>query len=156
MREIRAWPRYRPPYEALDYALRRGGWLDSFARIPGCLALGGHLEQRLVGFSLLIPKGGRRAEFYVAIKGDRLARGLGGAICVETLRIGFRRNGLRNIFLIVRTNHATGIRLYRKIGFVTTGRTIETTNRIPTRFLVMEITRERFRYRHGGRRLRSS
>jgi RimJ/RimL family protein N-acetyltransferase len=148
--QIRAWPPYPPIYQTLDYALRRGGWLDTLAYQRRSVVLGAHLRGELVGFSLLVPKAERVAEFFVALRGDLIGQGLGTTVCVETLGLGFRRNAFRKIFLVVRENHAIGIRLYTKIGFRRVGRAVERTNHFPTRFYVMDMTKRRFQSIHGA------
>lgn len=139
--EIQGWPPYPPPYEALDYALRLGGWLDTYTVKAGCIALGAHAGGELVGFSLLVPDYPDSAEFYVAVKGNKLAHGFGKKICIETLKTGFQHLPLQKIHLKVRKNHEVGIRLYADVGFVRNGEISEVTNHILTDFYVMEITR---------------
>jgi len=146
---IRAWPPYRHPFEALDYALRDGGWLDHYGNVLGCITLGAHVGGELVGFSLLVPHAAATAEFYVAVKGDRLHEGLGAQICIETLKEGFVRHPINKIFLRVRTNHDVGIKLYGRLGFAMAGQVSEVTNNVMTDFYVMEMTRDRFSEIYG-------
>jgi hypothetical protein len=44
---IKEWPKYPEEFERLDYALRSGGWLDTFPESPATVRLGGWLHGEL-------------------------------------------------------------------------------------------------------------
>jgi RimJ/RimL family protein N-acetyltransferase len=141
---IYAWPLYGAPFEALNYAIRRGGWLDEQARVPGCIALGGWMEDELVAFSLLVPDEAQGAEYFVAVKSSIVQKGIGRQMTGATLRHGFVTSGLARIFLKVRVNHAVGRHLYASVGFSECGFKTEETNGVPVDFVLMEMTREQW------------
>jgi RimJ/RimL family protein N-acetyltransferase len=141
---IHAWPLYRAPFEALNYAIRPGGWLDVQGRVPGCIALGGWIQDELIAFSLLVPDGAHGAEYFVAVKSHIIQKGIGRRMTGATLRHGFVETGLERIFLKVRVNHAVGRHLYASVGFSECGFKSEETNGLPVDFVLMEITREKW------------
>lgn len=143
-RMIQKWPIYKKPYEELDYALRKGGWLDTIGSKPSCKQYGYYVNNILVAFSLLDFKTNENAEFYIAVKGDSIHQGIGKQFCIETLRIGFEKLNLCRIYLRVRTNHSRGIRLYNSVGFKHIGETWEITNSVNTHFYLMEIYKSEF------------
>lgn len=141
---IHAWPLYGAPFEALNYAIRPGGWLDEQGRVPGCIALGGWLEDELVAFSLLVPDRAQGAEYFVAVKSRIIQKGIGRRMTAATLRHGFLEAGLTRIFLKVRVNHVIGRHLYASVGFKECGAKTEETNGVPVDFILMEIVRRQW------------
>ena len=163
---ISRWPSYKTPYEELDYALRGpGGWLYTFGAKPDCVKYGAYVEGELVGFCLLDRSSEdaaklarsspphcsseKAAEFYVAIHPDRLNKGYGKAVTLETLRRGFQELHSHRIFLKVRKNHDIGIRLYESIGFAKFGECTKTINGKDVAFYMMQITASDCSTRYG-------
>lgn len=138
---IAAWPPYPPEFGELDYALRAGGWLAEFHGKPSARCHVAEENGEAVGFILLSMTGADEAEFRIALRADKLGRGLGEAITRATLELGFSGMGLARIHLIVRKTNPRAERLYRRLGFVATGeRRIEVRGRA-TAFTEMEIRR---------------
>jgi RimJ/RimL family protein N-acetyltransferase len=139
---IERWPPYRDDAAPLDYALRRGGWLESFPAGARTVHLGvwtqGGGAHRLVAFSLLTDITREAAEFYIAVHPDELGRGVGRRTTELVLDYAVRSLGLARVYLKVRTWHERAIRLYESVGFVRTGETEVDIQGSPVRFLVME------------------
>jgi len=136
---IKRWPRYSEEFALLDFALRRGGWLDTFLESATTIRFGGWLRGELVGFSLLKDISTDRAEFYIALHPAETGHGIGRKITIETLGVAFANLKLRRVFLKVRTWHTRAIALYERIGFVFTGNVKEDIQGEPVEFFVMEI-----------------
>jgi len=139
--EIARWPRYPAPVEALDYALRPGGWLDTFPESPANRRFAVHAGHRLVGFTLLVDIRPDDAEFYIAIHPEMLGEGFGRAATQATAEVAFRDLGLPRIHLKVRVWHEGAIHVYRSIGFKTIGEQVQEIQGRPTAFVLMELTR---------------
>ena len=118
--KVANWPTYSGEYEALDYALRKGGWLDKFPENEGNHRFAARIDNQLVGFSILVPTGSRDAEFFIAIHPNWIGRGIGKFLTEKTVKKGFTRLGFERIHLKVRHWHSKGIDLYEKVGFRTT------------------------------------
>jgi diamine N-acetyltransferase len=135
--EIQSWPHYPPRVAALDYALRQGGWLDMFPESPTTRRFAAWQQGKLVGFSILT--GNKTdAEFYIAVHPERLKEGLGRKITNQTLALGFKKHGLRRIYLKVRDWYTEAIRLYESVGFHRFGTHVEVTNGVPVNFIMMQ------------------
>lgn len=138
---IAGWPPYLDELAPLDYALRRGGWLDQFPPSPPTRRFGAWQGTRLVGFALLTDIANGRAELYLALHPHELGRGLGAAVIGHVLAVAFGELHLDTVYLKVRTWHRRGIALYQRLGFVTVAEKEFEIQGRPERFLVMEIAR---------------
>lgn len=136
---IQQWPKYAGEFALLDYALRPGGWLDTFPESATTIRFGGWLGDELVGFSLLTGISAESAEFYVALHPAETGRGIGRLLTDETLRFAFAQLKLRKVYLKVRKWHARGIQLYKQVGFVVTGDKQDDIQGEPVEFFVMEM-----------------
>jgi RimJ/RimL family protein N-acetyltransferase len=140
---IAGWPPYRGDAAPLDYALRRGGWLDTFPAGAKTVHLGvcsrRRSAARLVAFSLLTDITREAAEFYIAVHPDELGRGIGRRATELVLDHARRDLGLSRVYLKVRTWHERAIQLYESVGFTRTGETEVDIQGNPVHFLIMEI-----------------
>jgi diamine N-acetyltransferase len=139
--EIQRWPSYPPALRELDYALRKGGWLDQFPAAAQARRFAARDNSALIGFSLLTHITTVDAEFYIALHPEHIGHGIGREITQLTLQYGFEQLQLRRIYLKVRQWHRRGIALYESIGFKTTGEMIENIQGEPITFFSMEIMR---------------
>ena len=114
---IRNWPPYPAEFSELDYTLRDDGWLAEYRYKPDTLIYVAKQRGELVAFSLLSRTGNASAEFRIALRADRLGRGLGKTVAALTLAQGFSDPGLNCIHLIVRKNNIRAQHLYRQLGF---------------------------------------
>src|SRR5262249_61445995 len=73
---VRCWPAYPSEYKDLDYALRDKGWLELFPAGPKNHRFAAWLNDEIVGFTILTETGQREAEFYIALRPERLGQGL--------------------------------------------------------------------------------
>jgi len=147
---IRTWPAYPSEYALLDYALRKGGWLDLFPANDRNARYGIRQGRALLGFTMLVDMEHGAAEFYIAIHPDHLGAGVGGKATHLTLEEAFRVKRLDRVYLKVRVWHAKGIHLYAKHGFVPQGEVDETANGELVRFLKMEVKRADRLTQQGG------
>ena len=150
---IRCWPPYPGDMAQMDYALRAGGWLDEFRDKPDTSLYAADDGTAMVGFSLLHWTGEREAEFRIALRPDRTGQGLGAALTLRTLAIGFAEHELARIHLIVRKNNQRGIKLYRRLGFTDCGACLKDIQGQPVAFWLMEIGREHYFRLHAGTRI---
>jgi diamine N-acetyltransferase len=137
--EVAKWPTYPTEYEALDYALRKGGWLDKFPEDEGNHRFAARVDNQLVGFSILVPTGRGDAEFFIAVHPKWVGRGVGTILTEDTVKRGFTSLGLEKIHLKVRHWHSKGIELYKKVGFRTTEEKEEEWYGKRIRFLTMYL-----------------
>jgi RimJ/RimL family protein N-acetyltransferase len=63
----------------------------------------------------------RHAEFSILIDGAQKGKGYGKEACYKTLLFGFRQLGLNKIYLKVRTDNTSAIRIYESCGFKVEG-----------------------------------
>ncbi len=140
--EIKNWPPYSDGFEQMDYALRENGWLDEFWGRPKTWIYAAELNKRLIGFSLLSVTAGEEAEFRIAIHPGWTGKGLGREVTLATLNSGFRQLKLAKIHLIVRKNNPLASKLYKNIGFVSTGESVHTIQGKAIEFIDMNMTRE--------------
>ena len=138
---IAQWPAYPAEFSELDYALRANGWLDEFQGKADTWIYAAELDKALVAFTLLAITGKQEAEFRIALHPHYLGRGLGRAITLNTLELGFRDKTLKRIHLIVRKDHARAIKLYADIGFCEFECCIQTVNGKSVEFHRMEYFR---------------
>ena len=141
--ETKNWPPYRGGFEQMDYALREKGWLDEFRDTASTRVYAVQLNDRLVGFTLLGAVG-EEAEFRIAIHPDWTGKGLGRAVTLATLEMGFHHLNLVKIHLIVRKNNPRASKLYKNIGFVSTGESVHTIQGKAIEFIDMAMSKERF------------
>ncbi len=140
---IHHWPPYPPVFDKLDYALRKGGWLDQFPAGAQTRRFAARKDALLVGFSLLTHITTADAEFYIALHPQQIGHGIGGEIAQLTLQFGFEQLSLQRIYLKVRKWHQRGIALYESLGFKTCGEIVELIQGEPVPFFSMEIGRAR-------------
>lgn len=143
---IREWPRYQGKIELLDYALRRGGWLDHYpaSETNKRYAIRERKSGKLVGFSLLTDIKDRQAELYIALRADEIKKGFGRAGVEETIRRGFNELGLKEIHLKVRDWHDEARKLYERVGFRKCGESVEIIQGQDVNFVLMKIFRPWF------------
>ncbi|MEO8297898.1 MAG: GNAT family N-acetyltransferase [Burkholderiales bacterium] len=137
---IHKWPHYQPPIDALDYALRPGGWLDQYPECPTNLRYGVWQNGKLVGFTLLVDIADNDAEFYIALHAGYRRRNIGRDAAEQTLHLGFAEHGLARIHLKVRSWYGAR-RLYADIGFSECGVVEEQVQGQPVKFILMEKLR---------------
>ena len=92
-------------------------------------------EDAIIGLFFFITS--KSNEFRILINPDFLNKGYGKALTKKALEIGFEKLKLKKISLIVRKNHLIAISLYEKMGFMTTGETVETIEGQEMEFLTM-------------------
>ena len=150
---INRWPKYRAPYEEMDYALRSpNGWLYSLGSDASTCPYAAYDEGRLIGFSILVLDGQGNAELYVAIHPDEVGnrgKSYGTSLTRETLRKGFVELGLKNIHLKVRNDIPHRIRMYNKVGFKTIGNRTDIIEGKPVDFLTMSMSDDDYTARYG-------
>lgn len=137
-RAIRDWPGYPGRFAVFDYALGRHGWLVEYPDAPDNHRFAAWDGAELVGFSILAGTGPGEAEFYIAIRADRTARGHGRELTAAVLRAGFTGLGLRRIHLKVRSWHKAAVHLYASLGFAVAGETDIVIHGQTDRFVLME------------------
>lgn len=142
---IAQWSQYNGIHSQMDYAIRKGGWLDSYCCDPQNYCYAAKSDQLCVGFSLLISKGDREAEFRIAVNPDFIGSGYGGKIVKETLMIGFFVHKLKTISLIVRKNNPIAQQLYAKHGFKFCGETKENIQGQCIEFYIMKLYENHFK-----------
>ncbi len=59
----------------------------------------------------------RHAEFSILIDSSQKGKGFGKEACYKTLEFGFRHLGLNKIYLKVRTDNTSALRIYESCGF---------------------------------------
>ncbi len=141
---IYGWPVYTGAHAQMDYAVRSGGWLDTYCGEAGNYCYAARSGGQCIGFSLLIRSAEGAAEFRIAVHPDFLGSGYGGSITNQTLAAGFLEHGLDAVTLIVRKNNPIARRLYEKQGFIPDGETTESIQGEPIDFYVMKMTKEAF------------
>jgi diamine N-acetyltransferase len=142
--EIKRWPLYDGGFEQMDYALRDKGWLDEFKGRENTWIYVVELNNRVIGFSLLSVTAEKDAEFRIAVHQDWIGKGVGKEITLATLKTGFEDLNLAKIHLIVRKNNPRASKLYKSIGFITTGESSHTIQGKDIAFINMDMTREQF------------
>lgn len=142
--EIKNWPPYNNGFEQMDYALRENGWLDEFRDRSKTWIYAAISNDHVVGFSLLSVTTGEAAEFRIAIHPAWTGKGLGSEVTIATLQAGFRQLNLAEIHLIVRKNNPRASKLYKSIGFVSTGESVHSIQGKEIEFIDMNMTREQF------------
>ena len=138
--DIGKWSPYEGIHSQMNYAINEDGWLNTYccnSRNYCFIAKSGNL---CVGFSLLIYKDSKVAEFRIAVNPDFIGSGYGRMITQETISIGFNVHGLKKITLIVRKNNHIAQKLYEKVGFNLCGETKENIQGQNIDFFVMELS----------------
>ena len=143
--EIKTWPAYEDGFEQMDYALRQGGWLDEFRNRSDTWTYIAESNKQAVGFSLLSVTAKGEAEFRIAIHPHRTGRGFGREVTLAILKIGFCELGMDRIYLIVRKNNYSAIKLYESLGFKKVGESIHTIQGRLVEFFDMDMAKESFR-----------
>jgi len=136
---IRLWPTYPPAFALLDFALRKGGWLDQFPESPRAHRYAAWRGDVLKGISILADIAEGDAEFYLALHPDHIGQGLGEWITRQTALVGFTDLGLSRIHLKVRDWHKTAMAVYERVGFTRQGTCLASIQGQPVHFVVMEI-----------------
>ena len=142
---IATWPVYPPEYAELDYALRVNGWIDEFAGKPETHLYVFEQDGELIAFTILAGTTAGEAEFRIALRADRLGRGLGKALTTMTINQGFTVIQLHRLHLIVRTDNESAKRLYLNSGFVYCGKVSKITNGKQVNYLAMELLRDNYK-----------
>lgn len=142
---IAQWPQYEGIHGQMNYAISKGGWLDSYCCNPANSCYTAKIDLLCVGFSLLINKGGGEAEFRIAVNPVYVGSGYGGEIIKKTLTLGFSEHKLKTISLIVRKNNPIAQRLYAKHGFLLSGETTENIEGQPIDFFIMKLSENHYK-----------
>lgn len=137
---IQNWTRYPDEFVELDYALRKGGWLDEYCRKPSAKVFSAKYQNELIGFSILSDDD-EGTEFRIALNPDKIAKGFGRAIAVVTMNEAFEKMNKESIYLIVRLNNLPAIKLYDQIGFLPKYELNKDIQGKPIRFLKMEYSK---------------
>lgn len=77
-------------------------------------------EERVIGHTMLCPMNQGRAEFAIFIHQDFRNQGIGSSFTRVTLEYA-KAKGLRHVWLTVEVNNFSAIRVYKKMGFRTSG-----------------------------------
>jgi RimJ/RimL family protein N-acetyltransferase len=142
--KVKNWPSYTDEFEAMDYALRKDGWLDEYRERPMTWIYVAELDKQTVGFSLLSTTGEGEAEFRIAIHSRWIGKGLGKKIAFATLKKGFRQLNLTRIHLIVRKENKVASKLYESLGFIKSGESTRMIQGKIIEFINMNLTKEDF------------
>lgn len=139
------WPTYPSDCIELDYAVRKGGWIDQYTkdhdRIYSALKGSG-----LIGFSIIHGTDNGDAEFLICIKGDELGQGFGKELALLTLKKCFEVFKYKKVTLIVRKINERAKKLYNKIGFIYKGDCVRNINGKDIEFFMMEMEGDKFLY----------
>lgn len=144
--DIKKWRSYDGIHLQMDYAIRDGGWLDTYCGDPGNHCFAVRLNRLCMAFSILINKGGGEAEFRVAVSPDYVGSGYGGKIIRKTLSFGFEKYKFKSISLIVRKNNPIAINMYKRHGFCLCGETTENIQGQSVEFFCMKIDSKDFNF----------
>ena len=117
---------YSGEYTAFNYALKEDGWLDKYCCTQHHYCYSIEVENTLVGLFMFIEKNNN--EFRVLINPEQLSKGYGKLITNAAIEMAFEELRFSKISLIVRQNHAVGIKLYEKLGFKRVGETTQMLN----------------------------
>lgn len=138
---IEQWPPYPFEFEGLDYALRKGGWLDEFCDKTEARCFIAEESGEPIAFTILAKTGEYEAEMRVALRADKTGLGLGRNVTTETLARGFGELGLSRIHLIVRKNNQRAIHLYQRLGFDAQGECCKIIKGHSVQFQIMSLLR---------------
>jgi len=130
---------YDQPYEQFNYALREGGWIDSYCKDEESPCFVCRLDDIVLGVFLFIPSNNN--EFRVLVNPSYLNMGYGKDITKEAITTGFGLLSYDVISLIVRKNHNIAISMYKKIGFKIIGDKSEYIDGMVVEFHVMRLDR---------------
>jgi diamine N-acetyltransferase len=140
--EIESWPPYEGVFEQMDYAVRKGGWLDEYGSKPATWIYSAESDGRLVGFTLLSATSSSEAEFRIAVHPRLIGKGYGREMAFAIQEIGFTKLNLNRLYLIVRKSNYPAMKLYESIGFRLTGESTHDIQGKPVEFYDMDMTRE--------------
>ena len=127
---------YQAEHSGFNYALRKGGWIESYCDTDESHCFIAKENDSIIGIFFFIVS--KSNEFRILINPDFLNKGYGKELTKKALEIGFEQLNMKEISLIVRKNHHIAITLYKKIGFITTGETVETIDGQEMEFLIMK------------------
>lgn len=144
IQEIAKWSPYEGIHSQMNYAISEDGWLNTYCCDSRNYCFVAKKGDLCVGFSLLIYKGSKEAEFRIAVNPDYIGSGYGRMITQETILIGFNVHNLEKIRLIVRKNNHVAQKLYEKIGFNMCGETKENIQGQNIDFFMMELDKKSF------------
>jgi RimJ/RimL family protein N-acetyltransferase len=142
--DIAKWSPYEGIHSQMNYAINEDGWLNTYCCNPQNFCFVAKNGNLCVGFSLLIYKDSKEAEFRIAVNPDYIGSGYGRMITQETISIGFNAHNLGKITLIVRKNNPIAQKLYEKIGFIMCGETKENIQGQNIDFFIMELDKKHF------------
>ena len=142
--EVKNWPAYTDIFEAMDYALREGGWLDEYWGRPMTWIYMAELDGQTIGFSLLSTTAEGEAEFRIAVHPQWIGRGFGVQIALSTLDKGFGQHGMNRIHLIVRKENLAALKLYEGLGFAKSGESTRVIQGKTIEFIDMDMSKEKF------------
>ncbi len=114
---------YEDEHSTFNYALRKGGWIDSYCNTDESLSFVAKENDSIIGLFFFITS--KSNEFRILINPDFLNKGYGKELMKKALEMAFGELNFTEVSLIVRKNHAIAISLYEKMGFMTTGETVE-------------------------------
>ncbi|MGC9197117.1 MAG: GNAT family N-acetyltransferase [Syntrophobacteraceae bacterium] len=109
--DVNLWPPYKDGSAQMDYALRRGGWLDEYYKRPGAWCYIAQAEGESVGFALLSLTGAGNAELRIALHPLKTRLGFGRQTMTAVMERGFFELGLDTIHLVVRKKAICILRL---------------------------------------------
>jgi len=124
-RVISSW-KYENQYSGFNYAIEKGGWLDSFCRDDSAYCFTAKINDDILGLFLFITQ--NENEFRVLINPNFLNKGYGKALTTKALELAFNDLAFHEVSLIVRQNHPIAINLYKKLGFEVVGEKSEKTD----------------------------
>ena len=142
--EVKNWPAYADVFEAMDYALREGGWLDEYWGRPMTWIYTAVVNGQTRGFSLFSTTAEGEAEFRIAVHPQWIGKGLGSQIAFETLKKGFFQLNLNRIHLIVRKENQVAFKLYEGLGFTKSGESTCVIQGRIIEFIDMDMSKEKF------------
>ena len=119
---IKTW-RYSGEYATFNYAVKEGGWIESYCTCDDSPCYCCMEEGMIIGLFLFIPE--KENEFRVLINPEMLNRGYGKRITGAAMDIALKELHYSQISLIVRKSHTVAMSLYQKMGFEIVGETQE-------------------------------
>ncbi len=122
---ISSW-KYEKQYAGFNYAIEKGGWLDSYCTNDSQHCFVAKIDDEILGLFLFITQ--KENEFRVLINPNYLSKGYGKALTAKALELAFNELAFKEVSLIVRQNHPIAINLYKKLGFEVAGEKSEIIN----------------------------
>ena len=118
--------KYSGEYATFNYALDKDGWIDKYCCAKNHYCYSVKDKELLIGLFMFIEKNDN--EFRVLVNPSYLNKGYGKLITKNALDFAFKELLLSSVSLIVRKNHPIAINLYKKLGFIKVGETVELLN----------------------------